>query len=206
MFCLPDEPDNTPIETANSKCLTGAEKMASGARITERKYRHFWHANQGDPVAGDLVPLAMIEVKIGVRTLSGVRKDLDKIITTMGMMKARYASNLVGVSVFQIHISGSKKLYEVEHFVEPLKRILTKLQADLNTYGQNHSDVKLSMHALQQDREGLVARETEMDGDGVTPIAGRDGHATCYFAILVRSTRPVPPHGTIAQLKAAGDE
>jgi hypothetical protein len=45
----PDERDNTPFETANSRCLTGLGKAVSGARITERKYRHFWHRNQGDP-------------------------------------------------------------------------------------------------------------------------------------------------------------
>jgi hypothetical protein len=45
----PDEHNNTPIETTNSKHLTSMEKTALAAGITERKYRHFWHGNQGDP-------------------------------------------------------------------------------------------------------------------------------------------------------------
>jgi hypothetical protein len=45
----PDERDNTPFETANCRCLTGLGKAVSGARITERKYRHLWHRIKGTP-------------------------------------------------------------------------------------------------------------------------------------------------------------
>lgn len=37
----PDEQHNTPIETTNSKYLTGLGKAEPTAIITERKYRHF---------------------------------------------------------------------------------------------------------------------------------------------------------------------
>src|SRR6202021_403172 len=40
---------NTPVGTANSKCLTGLGEAVSAAGITETKKRHFWHENQGDP-------------------------------------------------------------------------------------------------------------------------------------------------------------
>lgn len=49
MFCPRDKPHHTPLKTANSKCLTSLGKTASGARITERKYRHLLLGNQDEP-------------------------------------------------------------------------------------------------------------------------------------------------------------
>ena len=62
-------------------------------------------------VQNGIIPLAMIEVKIGAKGLNRLKVDLDKISATIGMMKAKFAAKVIGAAVFQIHIPGSRNRY-----------------------------------------------------------------------------------------------
>jgi hypothetical protein len=55
-----------------------------------------------------LIPLALIEVKIRVKKLRAIKGDLDKITTTMSLLKANFAAKVIGAVVFQVHIPGTK--------------------------------------------------------------------------------------------------
>jgi len=155
-------------------------------------------------VPDGLLPLAMIEVKIGVKTLKKIRKDLDKITTTIGMMQAKYAARVIGASVFQVHIPGSKKHYYASQFKAAAEKAEKTISSQLATYEAGHRDFSFVMKALQGPDEGFVGRDLEPDGD--TFAWGQDGHATRYHAILIRSLRPPPPPPvSIEDLKTAYD-
>ncbi|RWE85333.1 MAG: hypothetical protein EOS63_01450 [Mesorhizobium sp.] len=52
-------------------------------------------------VESDLIPLAIVEVKIGVSKLTRLKGDLEKISTTLALMQPKFASRAVGALVFQ---------------------------------------------------------------------------------------------------------
>lgn len=156
-------------------------------------------------VNNDIVPLAMIEVKIGVTTLNPLIGDLDKVTKTIAMMQARFASKVIGACVFQVHIRGTKTRFYFEQFKALAEKAEKKIRTELSTYGTGHSDFRFSMHSLQEPDDGIVERDLEPDGDSLA--WGQYGHATRYHAILIRSTRPVPPPPTtIEELKRVGEQ
>jgi hypothetical protein len=150
---------------------------------------------------GDLLPIAMIEVKIGVKTLKGIEKDLIKITATIDALKSRYASRVWGAVVFQIHIPGSEDRYEDDHFRASIAKTEKRIKAGLAAHAKSHSGYDFGFHSLQSQDEGYRARELEPDGDGFA--WGQDGHATRYYAVLIKSrvASPKPPR-TVAELKA----
>jgi len=147
------------------------------------------------------VPLAMVEMKIGVRKLTRVVKDLDKIVWTIKMMRAMYATKMLAASVFQVYVAPTTRRLEVKHFRAEVKKIETRLDADLKVYSQAHSEFTFKLCPLQAENKGIVSPELEVDGDGNTQIIGRPGHAVRYYAILMRCTRTIPSKSSIAQLR-----
>jgi hypothetical protein len=140
----------------------------------------------------DFVPLAMIEVKIGIRKLTGIKEDLKKIASSMRLMQVKFAKNVIGASVFQVHLDTTRYRYEEKHFREAIRKLESDLNSTLKTYGRYRPGFAFSMHSLQAPNEGFAEPEEDQDGDGEL-IIGRPRHVTRYYAILMRCTRQKSP-------------
>jgi hypothetical protein len=148
-----------------------------------------------------LFPLAMIEVKIGVKTIRGIETDLIKITDTIDALKPEYASGVWGAAVFQVHIPGSKGRYEEGHFMTSMAKTEATIKSGLAEHAKIHTGYDFGFHSLQSQEEGYTATTLEPDGDGFA--WGQHGHATRYYSVLIKSKVPKPkPPQTIAELKA----
>ncbi|RUX23405.1 hypothetical protein EOA27_00620 [Mesorhizobium sp. M2A.F.Ca.ET.037.01.1.1] len=151
-------------------------------------------------VESDLIPLAIVEVKIGVSKLTRLKGDLEKISTTLALMQPKFASRAVGALVFQMHTT-SKKWYRAEQFRAAAEAKEKRLREELRIFAKGRTDTIFAMHSLQRPDEGVTGRA--VDGIGEEAEWGAFGHATRYHAILIRDTRPVPPPpSTIAELRS----
>jgi hypothetical protein len=156
-------------------------------------------------VRDGLVPLPMIEVKIGVRRFTRLKGDLDKIATTIEMMRANYAAKVIGAAVFQVHIPGSRNMYHASEFKAAARKVEKTLESDIVAYARLHSNFRFTMHPLQSPDGGVVGRDLEIVGNELA--WGAHGHATRYHAILIQSTRPISaPPTTVQELKRQSEE
>lgn len=100
-------------------------------------------------VQDNLIPLALIEVKIGVKKLGRLKDDLDKITATIALMKARFAAQVIGAAVFQVHIPGTCARYSDHQFKTAAEEVETGLEAKVGSYASSRPDFSFSMHSLQ---------------------------------------------------------
>lgn len=156
-------------------------------------------------VADGLIPLALIEVKIRVKKLRAIKLDLDKIATTISLLKANFAAKVIGAVVFEVHIRGTRsRSYEAD-FKSAALAVESALKAELDIYAKSRQDFRFTIHPLQTDDGGIFEREIE--GFGEDAAWGAHGHATRYHAIIIRSTRPVLPHtGSFEDMKRLSNE
>ncbi len=156
-------------------------------------------------VEDNVIPLILLEIKIGVKKLRAIKVDLDKIPTTIGLMKARFAANVIGASVFQLHISGTQGRIHAPDFLAAAVKTESALNAELETYAGSRPGFGFQMHPLQPPDGGIVERDIDFDGQEMS--WGEHGHAARYHAVIIRSTRPVPPEtGTFEDLIRDRDE
>lgn len=140
-------------------------------------------------VDGEILPLAIIETKIGVGSkLSPIRKDLAKIANTIESMKAAVAENVRGASVFQVHVRNRTKNVTIDQLKEKVREIETSLEAELEDYKKGWPDFTFRLVPLLRENEGFAPTEILEDEDG-TKIQGEKGHATRYYAVLITSVR-----------------
>jgi len=153
-------------------------------------------------VLNAMMPVAMIEVKIGVKSLAKIQGDIEKIIDTIALLKPGYASQLIGAVVFQVHVKATKRkrLTTKAEFRVAVELIEQRIRSALASYAKGRPDYRFQMHALQKKDGGITERALETIGDQTS--WGAEGHATRYHAVIIRSTvrRPSPPE-TIAELK-----
>jgi hypothetical protein len=184
------------VEYLNRKMVNGMTMRKSGPPV-----KTFGSQRTDIAVLKDnLIPLTIIEVKIGVKTLNAIKGDLLKITDTIRSLKPQYASRVRGASIFQVHVAGSTKRYKKEHLKAAIQQVEKSLRDELNAYGRKDSDFRFSFRAFQTGDEGIVPREVEHDGD--SSAWGQHGHATRFYAVLIRSKQNVPPAPhTLALLK-----
>lgn len=151
----------------------------------------------------DIIPLGIIEVKIGVKTFRGIAKDLGKIIKTIESLKPEFASRVWGVSVFQVHVSGNSHRYKEDQFKKAIDSVEKKIHSELKTYANSKTDYRLALHPLQSAETGIVPRELAPDGDGLA--WGQHGHAIRFYAVLIKSALGVPPPKTFKDLMGESD-
>ncbi len=184
------------VEYLNRKKVNGMTMRKSGPPVKT-------FGSQSTDVAvlkDNLIPLAVIEVKIGVKTLNAIKGDILKITDTIRSLKPQYASRVRGASIFQVHVAGSTKRYKKEHLKAAIQQVEKSLRDELNAYGRKDADFRFSFRAFQTGDEGIVPREVEHDGD--SSAWGQHGHATRFYAVLIRSKQSVPPAPhTLALLK-----
>ncbi len=106
-----------------------------------------------------------------------------------------------GAAVFQVHIPGSKNRYEEAHFKSAIADAERTIASGLSKHSRLNSGYAFALHPLQSKNEGYTARELDFDGEEYA--WGQDGHATRYYAVLIKSriARPRAPK-TISELKA----
>lgn len=150
-------------------------------------------------VESSVIPLAIVEVKIGVSKITRLKGDLEKVATTLALMKPEFASRAIGALVFQMHTT-SKKWYQAEQFRAAAEAKERRLREELRIFGEGRADAFFTMHSLQRPGQGITGRA--VDGIGDEAEWGAFGHATRYHAILIRDTRPVlAPPSTIEELR-----
>jgi hypothetical protein len=136
----------------------------------------------------EVIPLAIIEIKIGVKTLRKIADDPEKITGTIDMLKSQYSSRVVGASVFQVHVEGSDKRPDIPKLTAAIEKIEKKLGTALRDHEKAKPGFSFAMHPLQPANAGIVGQELEGDGDDLS--WGVHGHATRFYAVLIRSTKP----------------
>ena len=134
----------------------------------------------------ELIPAALIEVKIGVKTLRKIRPDLRKITRTISMLKPEFARRVVGSSIFQVHVQGSARKWKRAHLQSAIEKIENNLDSALTQHAKGQRGFSFSMYPLQSEHAGIVEREVEDYGQGQEQ--GQHGHATRFYAVLIRST------------------
>ncbi len=131
-----------------------------------------------------LVPVALIEVKIRVATLNGIRDDLDKITNTFKRLNLSYALKVIGAIVFQMHVGVTKKTQKrttTQQIRAEIERREARLKSELSEYVQHNDAYQFRLEPLQEADEGI----TPSDEENV-------GQATRYYAILIRDKRAAP--------------
>lgn len=171
--------------------LTALPTTTPDLKAARKKLR----SKRTDIVITDMfTPLAMIEIKIGVSSLRKLKIDLDKITSTIALLKEPYSIRIVGAVLFQLHVGARKDRYKAEDYLAPAKTREARIKKELEGYELLKPGFSFEWRALQGDDDGVQARALEPDGDGLAWSTA--GHATRYHAILIRkqpSGIPLPP-------------
>lgn len=139
-----------------------------------------------DVTLGDcLLPSALIEVKIRIRSLGGIAGDLNKMIDTMGWMTPSRHRSLLAASVFQVHTPATKKRWERVHFERAVARIEKQLEQDLKDFAAGKPDFDFRLHRLHDPADGIEDFSLEETEDGLLSY-GQPGHAVSYYAVIVK--------------------
>jgi hypothetical protein len=192
---------DTRIECLNRFLVNGltADRTAATRKSLGSKRTDIALLDYGTPI-----PIAIIEVKIGVKTLSKITGDIEKIADTISCIKPQYASRVVGAVVFQVHVKPGKKrkrLTSKAEFKAAIETVERSLKTALADYAKGKSNFTFNMKALQSPNEGIVERDSEYDGEAIS--WGQEGHATHCHAVIIRSALPAPPPPkSFAELKA----
>lgn len=128
-----------------------------------------------------LIPLAVVEVKVGVRTFSKIERDLRKIIDLIERMKPEIAANLIGAIVFEVHLEGASRLASKMGLKQAARTLEDGLKARTVAYATTKPGFLFAITPLQRSGQGIV----EADEDW-------DGHASRFHAIILRDKR-IPP-------------
>ena len=104
----------------------------------------------------EMIPVALIEVKIGVATLEGIRIDLDKITDTIQRLNSTYASKVVGAVVFQVHVGTTRKRKSKKDLLAQIKCKEALIKSNLLAYAQANSAFSFRMVPLQGVDAGVV--------------------------------------------------
>ncbi|MER9632226.1 hypothetical protein [Mesorhizobium sp. M0296] len=189
------------VEFANRKLVNGltARKGVNARKILGSRRTDVVVLNDS------LVPAALIEVKIGVRSLGKIKGDLTKLTSTIALLKSRYAARVAAAVVYQVHVQGTDKIEWRDQLLPAIQKIEKRLEQELEAYRLIDPSYSFAIHPLQSPDEGITERAIE--DDGYEKTLGAHGHATRFYAVLIRSKQvPPPAPRTVAELKAQSDE
>lgn len=140
----------------------------------------------------DIIPRAIVEVKIGVGgSLAPIEDDLQKIAATIDGMKVNYAAQVRAASVFQVHVLGRRNEIDTVRLKKRIQDIDQSLTVNLAAFAPTWPDFTFALVPLQGQSEGFVATSIEHDESGGAEL-GATGHATRYYAIIIKSIRTIP--------------
>lgn len=140
-------------------------------------------------VFSGLIAIAMIEVKIGIGSrLNPLKKDLNKLARTLDALKAKYAAAVRAASVFQVYVKGRANEIGTERLERRVRKIEASLSKELSEFAKGWPDFTFQLAPLLEQNAGIVDTEVIFEEDGSSSL-GAPGHATRYYAIIIRSTR-----------------
>lgn len=161
-------------------CSTLASKQVKAARSALGSKR------TDVAIGQDIMPDALVEVKIRIDNISGLRKDLEKITDTIRFMTSHRHRKILAASVFQMHIRATKKRWKRNHFLTALNAFEEKFGVQLEKFGQSRKDFLFSLVDLQSNRdEGVVDFSYSEEPSG-SKVIDADGHVTRYYAVLIK--------------------
>lgn len=144
-----------------------------------------------------LTPRAVVEVKLGVGgTLRKVIPDLERNCNILSAMTASFAEKMQAAAVFEVHVGGRPGDIEIYRLKKKIAKIEAKLNEQLVRFGGTQPDFNFEFVPLQDESQGYTPTEIE-DEETDHPSLGREGHATRYYAILIKSLRQPEQHETI---------
>lgn len=137
-----------------------------------------------------VIPIALIEVKIGVASLNGICVDLDKITDVFRRLNSTHASKLIGAVVFQVHIGAAKFRTTSQLLKTAIERKEKQIRSELSDYENRNSSFSFRMVARQGPDDGISASDED-----------NYGHATRYHAVVIRDRRVPKRRNGLADLK-----
>jgi len=137
-----------------------------------------------------LIPIALIEVKIGVASLNGICVDLDKITDLFRRLNSTHASKLIGAVVFQAHVGATRSRTTIQLLKTAIERKESRIRSELSDYEKRNPGFSFRMMTLQGRDDGISASDED-----------NDGHATRYHAVIIRDRRVPKPGKGLAGLK-----
>jgi hypothetical protein len=157
-------------------------------------------------VWNSLMPLALVELKIRIRTLGGLISDLEKIVATLNWLHPHVRQDVFGASVFQVHLKGRRGRETRQEFEHDLQAVERALRSDLRCHEKTIAGFDFELIALRPNPgDGIVPRRLEPE-EGGNMAWGPHGYAIQYYLVLIRASGPrvsSAPTG-FADLKARG--
>ena len=146
---------------------------------------------------GPLFPRAIVEVKTGVGgTLRKVIPDLERNCNILSSMTANSALAMQAAAVFEVHVRGRSCDFKLDRLKTRISAIEAKLKAELTCFAKSQPSFFFEFVPLQDRNQGYTPTEIE-DEHTDHPTLGRNGHATRYYAILIKSSRQPDPNESI---------
>jgi hypothetical protein len=96
-----------------------------------------------------LIPAALIEVKIGVRSLGKLKGDLAKLAGTIDLLKSSYAAHIVAAIVYQVHVAGTDKMEWRDQLLLAIRKIETRMESELEKHRVTAPGYSFTIHHLQ---------------------------------------------------------
>lgn len=161
-------------------CSTLASKQAKAARSALGSKR------TDVAIGHDIMPDALVEVKIRIDNIGGLRKDLEKLTDTIRFMAPHRHRKILAASVFQMHIRATKKRWKREHFLTALNAFEEKFRAQLGEFGQLKKDFCFSFEDLQNKYDEGVVDFSHSEEPNGSKVIDANGHVTRYYAVLIK--------------------
>ncbi len=98
---------------------------------------------------------------------------------------------MVAAVVYQVHLAGTDKMEWRDQLLPAIQKIETRIERELESYRGTASGYSFTIHPLQSSTEEITERAIE--DDGYEKTLGAHGHATRFYAVIIRSTRVPPP-------------
>lgn len=157
-----------------------------------------------------LNPEVIIEVKIRIGgKLTKIKDDIKKITDVISAMKAPFASKIQAACVFQVHINSGKNDAELDQDTEKKKLVIKvtnkekSLKNDLMNIEKLYPEFIFKFIPLQNKNGGIETTEKILEDIGHYSI-GQPGHATRYYAILIKRMHSKKPKNTFQAMKKTG--
>lgn len=131
-----------------------------------------------------LVPLALIEAKIGVGRLAAVTDDLKRFCRLLRVLPVGKTPDLIGVSLFVSRREG----VDADEIIDAVVVHLDALRLELDEFALGYHDLEFDLHEL--DGGSAHPSELEWIDEAPVPLGVLPGSATVPVAVTVRRRPP----------------
>lgn len=149
---------------AEALCKKVVNVLTSSASVAVRKG---FGKQRLDVLIGEyLEPLALVEVKIGVRSARKLTSDADKILTTIGTLD-KVRTPVLGAVVYEVHVPGSGKIATTAQFVAKMTKLVSRIKSGLDAHlATRWSTVSATHVVLVEDTRAAQVEAGCIEADG----------------------------------------